>query len=319
METSITDQLQTSAVRDLAWALEGPSLIDGAAAEILGRFVSDAELQAKLKKALPRLLALDREPRVLEEFVAVHRENNRLGNYFESLLAFSLENLLEARDLRFRIPIRDARRTLGELDFVFRDEASGEWEHWEATVKFYLRTGSDLASCYGIDPTDNLHLKLRRTLDHQLTLPGRPETQAILARYGVPLLRSRALMKGILFDPKPDPLRAPLDLGPLPPPIAPGRARGWWARAGEVWWETMERESYWVVLPKYRWLSPIRTSSREELLKGETLIENLLLHFGEGTSPQMLARMEHRNDAWHEVERGLVVGHDFPRLSPSRV
>ena len=312
MEASFTDQLQTPEVRDLAWVLEGPSLVDAFAPSLAGKFVPDAELQAHLKGASSSLLSLDRDPGPLQEYLKAHTQNHRLGNYFETLVAFALDRMIRVEELRFRVLVQAERRTLGELDFIFRDPKTGFWQHWEVSVKFYLRTGDKLSDCIGTDETDRMDIKLERTLGKQLKLPDTPEAQSLLSRSGVQELRSRAIMKGVLFEQRSG--------GPLPSaapvPFSASRFKGGWCRFDELTFSEAECEARWFILAKSRWLSPALTQGAEELLTGDHLCRHLMDHFQDATSPRMLARMEYRDGAWREIERALVVRNDFPRLSP---
>ncbi len=312
MEASFTDQLQTPEVRDLAWVLEGPSLVDTFAPSLGAKFVADAELQAQLKGASSSFLRLDRDPGPLQEYLKAHTQNHRLGNYFETLVAFALDRVIGVEELRFRILVLAERRTLGELDFIFRDPKTAFWQHWEVSVKFYLRTGDELSDCIGTDETDRMDLKLARTLEKQLKLPDTPEAQVFLKSLGIQQLRSRAIMKGILFEKR----STESLLGAAPIPFSESRFKGSWCRFEELALSEAEREGRWFLLAKSRWLSPALTQGTEDLMTGEGLSRYLADHFQDGTSPRMLARMIYRDGAWREIERVLVVRSDFPRLSP---
>ena len=81
------DSLCDPAVRDLAWVIGSPGLLDENWAAYAGRVVDDAWCRAQLKTCAEWLAGLDNDPHSLHDFIA-QRPTRRLGQYFESLIAF---------------------------------------------------------------------------------------------------------------------------------------------------------------------------------------------------------------------------------------
>lgn len=118
-----------------------------------------------------------------EKELTRHRHGSlRLGLYFELLLGFWLEHGGHYDILAHHEAVRDARTgaTLGEVDWIIRHRESGQVEHWEAAVKFYLAYPQlrGLASFVGPSTKgqDSLNQKLTHMLGRQLQLNlGKPE------------------------------------------------------------------------------------------------------------------------------------------------
>ena len=100
-------------LRDLEWAVASPPLMRGGTRHSL---VADGG-------CLPNH--------------AARYSGHRVGYYFESLIDHCLRCGDGVEMLASGLQVRDGGRTIGELDFVFRDR-QGRVCHWEVAVKFYL-------------------------------------------------------------------------------------------------------------------------------------------------------------------------------------
>lgn len=148
----------------------------------------------QLQRYWPRLLALDDNPRPLHHALQRHPQQ-RLGYYFEDLLAFWLQDdgWHEFKLIGQGIQLLDGRRTLGELDFLLENRDSGQIEHWEVCVKFYLGEGSlRPAEWVGLQRQDTLGRKLHHLQHRQFS------TKRI---QGLTIDHRRAVIKGRLFWP----------------------------------------------------------------------------------------------------------------------
>ena len=151
--------LREPAVRALASLLLGPSPWD-----------SGVEFDRALlagPRAAERLLALDRRPAVLLDWLAARR-TGRLGAHAEALLAFWLAQRSAQLELvAANRAVRVEAHTLGEFDFLLR--LDGRPLHVEMACKFYLEVAPQ---CWaGTDLRDALALK-RAQLVRQLALAG---------------------------------------------------------------------------------------------------------------------------------------------------
>lgn len=183
-------------VRNLAWVLASPALLRQLPDSIHpARILDDRFWQPLFDAYRPRLHALERDPLPLTEFLTAHK-NHRLGYYFEYLLLFWLQD--EAfhpfRLIRHRATIMTGKITIGELDFLLHDTRSGQVEHWEVAVKFYLGHPPLTEARHWIGP--NSHDTLGAKLEHLA------RQQFRFGSYEGHVIEQRCLvMKGQLFYP----------------------------------------------------------------------------------------------------------------------
>lgn len=293
-------------LRDLAWAIGSPSLIDATHAPFAGRAVDDASCTAALADAEAWLAELDRDPAPLHEFLEQHH-SHRLGHYFEALIEFWLRRA-DARNLRTRLQVHEAGHAIGEFDFLFGHPRWGDSLHWEAAVKFYLQATPAPAweAFVGPNPADRLADKLHKLFDKQLHLAETPAGRAMLGE-GTPT--ACAFVKGYLFFPAGTP--------PTPiPGLSPHGLSGWWVRQGETPVPMSSNDSRWKVLPRLAWLAPARASVDETKTAFDAphMHRVVARHFARSQVPLLLAELGQGSDGiWREIARGFVVSPRWPR------
>lgn len=217
------------AMRDLAWTLTSASFIDGPEALGVVDFdpstVDPAHLVASLGEA-PR----------------------RVGHYFERLVRYWIEHVRGVELIAAGHQISRDGRTIGELDFVYRDE-QGLVTHLEVAVKFYLyqpgRAGSHFP---GPNVRDDFESKISRLFDHQLVIED-PVLEAVDRR--------EACVRGMSFAHPTVP--TPED---LPHRMAADHGRGLWLRASEL--DELDRLGFdsGCVREKPHWLGPTIAPSK---------------------------------------------------------
>src|SRR5690554_1995355 len=161
---SASADFQQLVIRHLAWLCQAPQLYRGALT-----FDPVAWLPADYRH---KLQYWDMHPESMPSLLQ-QATQRRLGLYFEQLYACLLQDLLGWELLARNLQIRDERRTLGELDFLLRNPLTGEVEHHEIAVKFYLGhtdAVSRRVRWYGPNSRDRLDLKTDRLLQHQTRL-----------------------------------------------------------------------------------------------------------------------------------------------------
>jgi len=193
------------AVRDLAFALASPPLLSHWPTEFSSHQVIDlpdyAFWQGLYQRYLPRLQALDLDPTPLEQLLAA-LPSSRLGIRFEALLSFWLKD--DSGDwhdfqlLAQNIQLKDEKRTIGEVDFIIQNKITGDIEHWELSLKFYL--GEGILRPYewrGLNDRDTFGRKIKHTLSKQFNVD-----QIHLPHLGKKVIdQRRAIFKGRLFYP----------------------------------------------------------------------------------------------------------------------
>lgn len=301
-------RLQQPAVRDLAWVLLSPPLLQTTP------WPQRHPLSASLWSRTPQLLGdwlvqLDRTPTSLHHWLA-ERSVRRLGLYYERLWQFALNAAPDVDVLAANLPIRSSGQTLGELDLLLRDEEGTH--HLELAIKLYL--GSEVAS--GVHPKhwlgpgshDRLDIKLDHLSNHQLPLSAREEARSALAELDVQTAKSALWVSGYLFYPWPQPCSAPNDANPQ-------HLKGTWLHQHQ-WADFLQQQpgGHWQVLPRHNWLAPARISDAEHWPREQQPIWFATL--GEHANAQLLVRVERSASGyWLEQERLFLVCDSWPTTS----
>ncbi|MGF1724167.1 DUF1853 family protein [Photobacterium nomapromontoriensis] len=156
---------------------------------------------------LPPLLAghpFIADPFWLEKFAShavvpesiTYQGNHRLGFFYQwlwqQLIIHHPHYELVAEEIQLHVD----GKTVGAIDFLVTNSLTGQLEHWEVAIKFYLALGN---SWPGPNAQDNLDKKAHRMLTHQLMLSHHSAYQQQLHHYyGQPAVK-RLIMQGRLF------------------------------------------------------------------------------------------------------------------------
>lgn len=275
-------------VRDLTWAINSPSLI------VDGPMVDPVD---------PRQVDAQHLAAYLDDF-----SGHRVGRYFERLVLYWLQHLRGVEIVAQSLQIRDGKRTIGEIDLLFRDE-QGRLTHWEIAVKFYLHVlhAHALGSHYiGPNVRDTFERKMERLFVDQLPRSERdfPDVEV-----------RQAFVKGRMFYP---PHEAVLDT--TPKYLSPGHLRCEWIRAAEVAALHDGGDMAYRILKKPDWLSE-QTAPRHDsdLLSGEELAEHLKEHFAAHDRCVLVAQLEANSSSdamLDETQRMFVVPDHWPSPRP---
>jgi hypothetical protein len=201
--STIERDYQHAVVRDLAWAIASPPLMQPAGGAC--HWFSDEWYLQRYSSAQEWLKKLDQDPTSLVEQLQAQKDR-RLGNYFETLLAYWLSADPQYDLIERNLPIRDAGNTLGELDFIVRDKHSGQNYHWEVAVKFYLGVGDTRQrnNWHGPGKRDRLDIKLDHLQNRQSQICSLLQTQKVLQQRNIDIAGSAVILKGRLFYPYPN-------------------------------------------------------------------------------------------------------------------
>lgn len=295
-------------VRDLAWLLDAPDLLDPLAPQWRGQIATlgtgrDAQVQAWLAE-------LDRAPALLHAALEL-QPMTRLGRYAEKLMAFYFAH--QGSLLAHGVQVRSGKNaTIGEFDFLLRQGEA--LVHWEFATKFYLLAsdatlpGDMQGADYFIGPNlaDSLGAKMRKILDRQLQLGAHPAAQAYLPQ---PVTVAQALVKGWLFY-HPQDQRAGPSSG-----VSAAHCHGFWNSLSEF--GKLDGGPY-VILPRLSWLAPARIHSGLALEKNR-LQEVLARHFEQDTMPVMIAQLGECDGWMLESSRGFIVPDDWRSKADSRI
>lgn len=291
------------AVRDLAWALASPPLLAPADNDIL--WLDDDWCRQTLAASSDWLARLDHDPTPL--LTALAGRDQRLGSYFEGLLAFWLASPANTRYrlIAQNLPVRAQRLTLGELDFLVEDRQLGEIQHWEVAVKFYLgvpardqRRNQEL-DWIGPGLHDRLERKRAHLTGQQLGLTRTPAGMALMQQLHLPPARPVCLLKGALFYPAGH-QRPPQDAGHDHP-------GGWWLPVTDFLADPAHHTLSWLPLPKRNWLTAV--TAPEDLGQAVSAEQLSALLISE-TSHRAMAVIGIRDG--REVTRGFVAPAGWP-------
>ena len=314
MKNPLLSELHDQAVRDLAWVIGSPGLLDPAFKDFQGRIVSDLFCRDALKGASDWLRELDRHPAPLHVFIQSH-SFRRLGRYFELLVTFWLQQVPGLVFEGIHIPVNREKVTIGEFDFVFQCDKWGGLLHWETTVKYYLKaTQHGKWHCYlGPSARDRLDLKIHKVIDRQLRLGETPEGRAAL-EIGDRAIAPQTFFKGYLFYPLGD------DLGsvPISEGLSPDHLRGWWFRYGAGSISPQRGGARWRMLDRLAWLSPCRLQAGQEDMGDdlEGIQGKIEQHFFRSGSALLIAELEpNQYGGWDEVSRGFIVPANWPNMA----
>ncbi len=303
-------------VRDLAWVMVSPGLLQKAPEG--QALVKDDWCQCIYTTHENHLRELDENPTPLLEELSKCK-SHRLGIYFEYLLRYWLQAILCVQELQHNVPVFQSqktggKRTLGEFDFLFRMDNGKPMQHWEVAVKFYLQKIDDDGKPRWVGPgdRDRLDIKLDRLFQHQLKLAGFPEAQACLMHIGTGSIQPAAFIKGYLFYPldetggfSPGLIDA---VDPALYTLSANHHKGWWLPWKKMPVLTTVADVCWMILPKYRWLSPVYCEQTEEaLLDTNALMEYCGIHFRHQDSPLLVVELSWQSTAWLEVSRGFIL------------
>jgi len=313
-QDSFMDSLRDPIVRDLVWVIGSPGLLDETWAAYAGRVVDDAWCRAQLITCFPWLAGLDNDPHSLHDFIA-QRPTRRLGQYFESLIAFWLAHIPDTQMIATNLQVQNAQRTLGEYDFLFRD-ADGNTCHWETAVKFYLQAEPlfEQHAFIGLAVRDRLDIKLDRVFQHQLELGHTPAGRAALPT-GVVLKKTQAFIKGYLFYPATQAGKIFSPITPIPG-VSDNHLSGWWIRHPVGSLPQTTSDSYWTILPRLRFLAPVHLDAQASVMKQTEICAALDAHFAvSDESVQVIELQRNMDNSWREATRGFVRCSKWPVIN----
>lgn len=336
MHTDISPRLWSSLrhphVRNLAWCVFSPSLVNAPAAGPDQPATVETYVPTCSEDDFDWLQQLDRTPEPLLEWLA-GCHSSRLGFQFERYWQFWWQHRDPRQDYRFNVQLSANGKTLGELDAVSWHPQHQQLTHSELAVKFYLGIdsgqlptalrGPSAWSWVGPDVKDRLDLKWQQLQRHQLRHLLRAEHPGTLPaelpdHWHGEQLQTRLIMRGRLFYP----------LGELPDWsetawVNPCHQRGVWLRLSQFRAiSTLQQVSArWQILRREQWFAPLRCSTDDTLDIASTS-QRLQLYYAAHRQPVQLALL-HTDanaaaDSWHERQRWFVVPDQWPQITGHR-
>lgn len=249
-------QFHDPLVRQLAFAIASYNVLSDFPEGITVRhdiqFHPDQFWQDAYQRYQPELCQLDQNPQPLYQFLQ-QVKSTRLGLRFEALLWYWLNDSKNQNYqlLGHSIQQHHAGKTLGEIDFLVRNCATDQVEHWEVALKYYLADDSNHQQKFAI--SDWVGLNRNDTFEHKLRHFSQKQFQFDQA-LGHPIQQRFAVMKGQLF--LPNTARHPSNAqdhtpnhNSLPNWLNTTRRLG-------MWQANAPQDQHWRRLKRSEWLSP---------------------------------------------------------------
>lgn len=289
-------ELHNIHLRRAYWAVFSPPLL------LLPQTVNYIQDEAHKSSLLHLFLELDKnQDAVNAHFNALG--NMPMGKYFEQLLFFILKH-----DDRYDIVLQNhqilnGKTTVGELDVVLKNMSTGQIEHWEIALKYYLQTHpSESYSCMvGPNAKDNLERKMNKLITHQLPL------QTDLTKSGITdtsTVSNRLCLKGQFFYHlnmrKIEPMHASAD-----------HEKGWWCFSSEI--ERILTDQFrYSVIQKPDWIGTMLLPNNARLQRPSELRTWLKEHFNQESQHICIIGLVKQGTHWIEATRGFVVRNNWP-------
>lgn len=267
--------MPSQAAFDLCWVANSPSLVTG----------TDLVPMSSLE-----LESVDDEH--LAQFLTTQRQSRSVGRYFETLLHYWLAHVRGFEIVAHGLQLNDDKITVGEVDFLYRDEA-GALVHCEASVKFFLcAPGTEPSEFPGPNARDNFEAKVTKLFDKQLQASvGRIDD--VTHRLGV--------VKGMIFYRPGDPEAA------VPERLCAEHLRGRWVRAAQLA-DLAESGSPCVLVDKPHWLAPVVDAESRPVAEVQ---RSLRAHFAADETPRLVS-VRSADDPASEIDRCFVVSDKWP-------
>ncbi|MFL0799795.1 MAG: DUF1853 family protein [Agarilytica sp.] len=315
-------KFEHSCVRDLAWLLLSPALID----QNLGEFSayqpcptpeSQAALINWLRTVDAAITADNNTPHAIDR-----RRFRRLGIYCESLFNFYLENTPEEKNTVYKnFRVQGENQTIGECDVVLAN-TKPYLTHIEIAVKFFLQTqpgATEWHSWLGPNAIDRLDIKLERMRSHQLPLPQRKDTEEIFRALKnenkkPEKIASLHFIKGILFTPFNGDL-----ITQLPKNTNPNLLHSQWITISNFLDHISNNDAEFTLCDKMEWL----TGPEKHNASGPNGVINQMRSLYEiaqkerRTPPGLMVWQTDPHDNYDTPARFMVVPDNWPQTSPS--
>jgi len=305
-------KFRNQAVRDLAWVVGSPPLLNNSPKISSVNFIKTDFFNNQLLKFSEYLKDLDKNPSKLNDFLSVN--NTRLiGKYFEKLVEFWLLGRKDIKLIGSNIQIINMNKTLGEFDFIYKDLVTNRIIHLEVAGKFYLaeKNNSEWSNFIGPNGIDNLKSKLEKMQNDQIPLSKNDIAKRALSKLGITTgLISKVILKGYLFYHL---KYFEKDNFAVPYYAEPSHLKGWWLRENEI--ELLENflGKQWIVVPRKNWVSRVYNCNTEKLLDRKTLLFELKKYFLTNRYPLLIAELSRNSSGCLlEKSRGFVVSNTWP-------
>ncbi len=312
-------RFNTQAVRDLAWVIGSPPLLQNSVQLNSIDFIENDFFLHQFLIFKNQLNRLDKNPSALNCFL--EKNNTRLiGKYFERLVEFWLLHREDVKLIDSNIQINSGNKTLGEFDFIYKDLTSGQFIHLEVAGKFYLaqHNSSGWSNFIGPNGIDNLQSKLNKIQNSQIPLAENKTAKRVFKKLGITNnLISKVILKGYLFY---NLKYFQNNNYAMPGSSEPSHLKGWWLRESDI--ELLDNFSAgkWKIIERKNWVSRIYNCKKEKIFDTKKLIFELKKYFSANRYPLLIAGLyQGNNNCLFEKSRGFIVSNSWPNDERKKV
>lgn len=133
-------------------------------------------------------------------------DNRRLGHQMEFIFKQLLDQCNAYELMVYNLPIKDGKRTIGEIDFILNEVTSQKLVHVELTYKFYIinpEISEPVHRLMGPNKRDMFFTKMEKIKNEQFPLLHSPQGSAALKLLGMDhqYISHKACFKAQLFAP----------------------------------------------------------------------------------------------------------------------
>jgi len=293
-------------VNDLAWVISSAPLMSFNPEAQPSRRLDELWFKNEAERCKLFLESEDTDPSRLKEFV-FSEGRQLLGKRFERFVEYWLTFSGKYEVLISNKPVSRNKITLGEIDYVIRDNFSGEVWHLEVASKYYLgHNNSRLWSNWkGINAKDTLADKMTK-FQKQLAIFDREEGINLLNELKLVRPFSLVMMKGFFFY-----HWKQIKSAKSPELSLPNHNAGLFLKESEIS-DFFKGDNSWVLLSKHNWFAPYVAENSEELyseISIQGVIRSVLMEYN---SEVMLARLSYENGLFIENLRLAVVLDSWP-------
>lgn len=288
----LLSQLRDDTVRDLAWLLTAPELLQKSYAQLPIRLTSRREAW---------LRQLDRQPQPLHEQIG---KQKRLGQYYEALWCYFYQQDAQFDLVAHNLQVQVNGRTAGEFDFILYDHLQQRFIHQEVAIKFYLYyspcgAAENAGSWLGPNSRDTLQKKCTHLLNKQSRLSLQPEAKAVLAEKGIDLITPCISLKGYLFNPA----------GSVPQGFNRENRINPWYFLHEA--EAQLTAGNFIALHKPHWINAIHHSKSQHIINKQNVLDEMQT----AGTPRLFARIKQQKDLLVETERFFIAPACWPAIT----
>ncbi|MFC3149909.1 DUF1853 family protein [Litoribrevibacter euphylliae] len=270
-------------VADLAWIIYSAPLLkeQSLSSELTPSELSAPSFTPQTSTTTPtadwleQLAKLNHSPSPLIHHIE-SRQSTRVGFYYEALISYLLSTFPGVIRLAEHLQLQKNGRTLGEIDFLYRDEKTNKVIHLETAVKFYLGSKPWLDASHpfkhwlGPMIKDRLDLKTQHLINHQSQMCLSESFTELSKQLNLPQPTHReVLMQGYLFTHPSEPVSLPYNVE-----NENTTQRPLWFARHEID-AFLSNDDKFIILKKPFWLSPFHSKEHNQLLDRDSLKEQL--------------------------------------------